>query len=220
MARSRGVSPSSSAFYRRSVSSSDSEGLRWFKEHRFQLILGAGVLFTIALCGLLIIVYQQRQQSLALETLRLGIAALQAGQVAEAIPLLEKTERSFGAGDRALVAKFYLIDAYARQRRFVHGEQVSVPNDLLPERDYIAQIVLVMQGKNAEQQNDHAAARKLYEDAARFEDGPLRADALLGLARAAEAIGEVDSAVAAREKFLAAYPNSPFADIIRSELGK
>lgn len=219
MAHSRSIPPSLYTLYKRSISLSDAEDVRWFEEHRFKLFLGAGVFFTIVLCSLVVVVYQQHQHSLALEALRLGIAALQAGQLAEAVPLLEKAEKSLGSGDQALVAKFYLSDAYARQGQSVRGEQISV-DGLLPERGYIAQIVLVRQGKNAEEQNDHVTARKFYEDAARFEDGPLRADALRGLARAAEAMGEVDTAVAAREKFLTAYPNSPFADIVRIKLGK
>jgi Tfp pilus assembly protein PilF len=181
---------------------------------------GAGIVFAVVMCGLLIVAYQRRQNFLALEKLRLGIAEFQAGRLQEAIPPLENAKDLLGSGERAQVANFYLTEAYVRQGQLDRIKDLIAPRGSSTENDYLSQIILLTQGRNAEKQNDQATARKFYEDAAALADGPLGADALVGLARVAEFAGDTNAANAAREKFLAAYPNSPFADIIRQKLGK
>jgi TolA-binding protein len=75
------------------------------------------------------------------------------------------------------------------------------------------------QGQAAERQQDLQAARKAYENASLLE-GPFTAEALLSVARVCEATGDKTAALAAREKVLGSYPTTPFAEVIRQQLGK
>jgi tetratricopeptide (TPR) repeat protein len=221
MSRSSNVSHSPLASRKLPVFSREQEGIRWFEENKSRLFKGAGVFFTVVACGLLIIAYQRHQDFLALEKLRLGIAELQAGRLEEAIPLLEKAKDLLGPEDDGTqVANFYLTEVYVRQGQLDQIKDLVVPRDSSTENDYLFQLLLLTQGRSAEKQNDQANARKLYEDAAALSDGPLGADALLGLARVTESTGDTAAANAAREKFLTSYPNSPFADIVRQKLDK
>lgn len=220
MSRSSNVSHSPLASRKLPAFSREQERVRWFEENKSWLLKGAGIVFAVVMCGLLIVAYQRRQNFLALEKLRLGIAEFQAGRLQEAIPPLENAKDLLGSGERAQVANFYLTEAYVRQGQLDRIKDLIAPRGSSTENDYLSQIILLTQGRNAEKQNDQATARKFYEDAAALADGPLGADALVGLARVAEFAGDTNAANAAREKFLAAYPNSPFADIIRQKLGK
>jgi hypothetical protein len=220
MSRSSNVSHPPLASRKLPVFSREQERIRWFEENKSWLFKGAGIFFAVVVCVFLILAYHRHQNFLALEKLRLGIAAFQAGRLEEAIPSLEEAKDLLGSGERVQVADFYLIKAYAQQGQLARIKDLVAPRGSLPENAYLSQIVLLTRGRNAEKQEDQATARKFYEEAAALADGPLGADALLGLARVAESAGDPAAAKAAREKFLAAYPNSPFAETVRQKLDK
>lgn len=220
MSRPSSVSSPSTVSRKLPTLSRERERIRWIEEHKSWLLKGAGLLFVLVVGVLVLVAYLRHQNLLALEKLRVGVVELQAGRVAEAISLLEKAKDLLGSGDRAQVADFYLLEAYARQKQLDRVQSEDVSQSFSVENDYLPQIVLLARGRIAEKQNDYARARKLYEDAAALAEGPLTADALLGLARVAQLTGDAAAAKAAHEKFLTAYPSSPFADIIRQKLGQ
>ena len=84
---------------------------------------------------------------------------------------------------------------------------------------YLSQIVLLWQGRKAEENKDTNAAKGIYENAAKIE-GPFTGEVLLSLARVSETVGDTNAALAARERFLSTYPNAPQAEIVRQKIGK
>lgn len=220
MSRSSNASHPSLASRKLPILSREQEKIRWFEKNKTKLLQGAGIFFVVIVCSLLIIAYQRTQNFHARENLRLGIAEFQAGRLEKAIPLLEKARDLLGSGDEAQVAEIYLIETYTRQGQFDRTKELDVPHESVSEDNYLTQITLLTLGRNAEGQKDQASARKFYEEAAAIADGPLGADALLSLARVAEFTGDAVAAKDAREKFLATYPNSPLADIVRQKVNQ
>lgn len=194
------------------------EELRWFVEHKAKILTGIGILASIGVFLLLLVAYQRQQKANSLEKLRTGIVNFQSGKIEEAIPLLANAKESLGFQKEAQIAGIYLNEAYVRSGQFDRLKSITEVSSA-SEESYLSQIALLSLGKNAEKRNDQVSARKFYEAAVALE-GPLTADALLGTARLFEADGDQDSAVSAREKFLSSYPNSPFADIVRTQLRK
>jgi len=194
------------------------EELRWFVEHKTKILTGIGIVASIGVFLVLLVAYQRQQKANSLEKLRTGIVNFQFGKIEEAIPLLANAKESLGSQKGAQIAGFYLNEAYVRS-----GQSESLPSitevSSVSEESYLSQIALLSLGRHAEKRNDQVSARKFHEAAVALE-GPLTADALLGTARLFEAAGDQDSAVSAREKFLSSYPNSPFADIVRTQLRK
>jgi hypothetical protein len=195
------------------------EELRWCVEHKAKILTGVGILASIGIFLLLLIVYQRQQKANSLEKLRTGIVNFQSGKMEEAIPLLANAKESLGSQKEAQIAGFYLNEAYGRSGQFDRLQSITEVSSAPPEESYLSQIALLSLGRNAEKRNDQVSARKFYEAAVALE-GPLTAEALLGTARLFEATGDQDSAVSTREKFLSSYPNSPFADIVRTQLRK
>ena len=118
------------------------------------------------------------------------------------------------------MAEFYLLEAY---RKTGEVDKVKIFLEKIDpstkDSGYPLQMLLLSQGRNAENRNDLQAARKAYEDASVLE-GPFVGDALLALARITVASGDVAATVAAREKYLISYPNSPLTDILKKKSGK
>jgi len=194
------------------------EELRWFVEHKAKILTGMGILASIGISVLLLVAYQRQQKANSLEKLRTGIVNFQSGKIEEAIPLLANAKESLGFQKEAQIAGLYLNEAYVRSGQFDRLKNITEVSSA-SEESYLSQIALLSLGRSAEKRNDQVGARKFYEAASALE-GPLTADALLGTARLFEAAGDQNSAVSAREKFLSSYPNSPFADIVRTQLRK
>lgn len=84
---------------------------------------------------------------------------------------------------------------------------------------YLSQMILLWQGRKAEETKDTNTAKGIYENAAKIE-GPFTGELLLSLARVAETAGDTTAALAARERFLALYPNAPQTEIVRQKIRK
>lgn len=87
------------------------------------------------------------------------------------------------------------------------------------ESAYLSQMILFFQGRKAEEEKDMANAKRIYESASKIE-GPFAGEILLSLSRAADAVGDPATALSARERFLAAYPNAPQVEVVRQKVGK
>jgi len=221
MARSADFPPPTTTFHKVSLGSHHSYVERkWLEEHKAKLFTGIGGVVGLCILLLFLIAYQRRQNTIALEHLRLGIASFHAEKFTEAIPFLEKAKNLLGPRKIASqVALFYLNEAFVRSGQL---DQIKLTVDELPlssKEAYLSQIILLSLGRIVEKRGDKTSARELYDKAAALE-GPLNADALLKMGYLAEAVGDNNATVAAREKFLEAHPNSPLADIVRKHLGK
>jgi tetratricopeptide (TPR) repeat protein len=178
------------------------------------------VLAAIAAVILLMALFHRSQIAAGREDLRVGIAALRAGKIEEALSALEKAKARFTTGDEERLTRFYLSEAYQRSGRGEEARQARVTSPAADgDAAYLAQSLFLAQGRDAERQQDLQAARKAYESASLL-DGPFTAEALLSVARVSEAMGDTTAALAAREKFLGSYPTAPFAEVIREKLGK
>lgn len=208
------------------VSVSEKRVISWLENNKSQLLTISGILLFIIVCSISFVAYQRYWRATALEDLRVGVNELQNGDIESAVERLRTAEGLLGVGKTGgKVATFYLNEAYNRsdnagQKKIKDSVKDSVIESYSRDpRDYLSQILLLSQGRLAEKGKDFATARKFYEDASSVE-GPFSAEALLGAARTAELANDLNAATAFREKFVATYPNSPFTEIVRSELGK
>jgi len=187
------------------------------KKNRYWLLLGGGAAVVLFFATLLIIVISKHQSADALELLRDGIAMLQNGKTEEAILHLEKAKLHFRSGDEAQLAEFYLFEAYRQTGEVDKAKTLfEKMNRSGKDSGYLLQVLLLSQGRNAEKRNELQAARKAYEEATTLE-GLFSGDALLALARVAEASGDNSTSATARGKYLLSYPNSPLADVLRQK---
>ena len=190
------------------------------KKNRYWLLGGGGAAIVLFFATLLFMVIGKHQKASALESLRDGIAMLQNGKAEEAILPLEKVKTHFRSGDEVQLAEFYLFEAYSQTGKEDKAKTLSEKMHRSgKDSGYLSQLLFLSQGRNAEKWNDLQAARKAYEEATTFE-GPFSGDALLALARVAEASGDTSATVTAREKYLLSYPNSPLADILKQKSSK
>lgn len=147
---------------------------------------------------------------------------MQNGKREEAIPLLERANAQIGseASARGQLACWYLVEAYRQSGKLDEAKKLlEIQRYQNDDSAYLSQVLLVMAGSNAEKQNDLPSARRAYDEAVAL-DGPLVGEALLSLARVAEASGDSAAANGARDKFVTNFPNSPFASVVQQKLGK
>lgn len=200
----------------------DAEPLGWLEENLSLLLTGGGILAVLLIVGLAILIYRDSKTSALHEELRTGIAAFHNGKFDDAISHLAKVSAQLSDSDEAKVAQFYLTEAYLQTGKNDEAKKAAaLPSSSSSSTDstYLSQLVLLADGKTAEKQNDFAAARKIYENAAAIE-GPFTLDALWALARVTELADDGTAATVAREKILASYPNAPLAEVVRQKLGK
>jgi Tfp pilus assembly protein PilF len=213
---------SSDLYYRlQSERHRGSEPIRWIEGHKPHLVRTGGIISVVLLLFALVWAYHRYQTTTGLEQLRTGILALQSGKIEEALVFLEKARIHLTSGNEAQLVRFYLSEVYSRVGKPEEAKQLlSMKNSQSSgEAEYFSQRLLLAQGNIAEQKNDLAEARIVYENAAAIE-GPFTADAMLALARVTEAAGDSAAASAVRDKFLTAYPNSSLAEVLRQKLGK
>ena len=196
--------------------------ISWIENKKRQLLIATGITILLVSVSLFFVAYQNYRRAFALEELRLGVTELKNSNLEKAIEHLQKAENSLGfdkSGGK--VAAFYLNEAYSRDKNIDSKKSDMIDSVRSPQfaQDYLSQIVLLSQGRISEKNNDFVSARKFYEDASSIE-GPYTAEALLSAARTAELTSDQNAAVVFREKFVTAYPNSPFIDIVRGKLEK
>ncbi len=212
--------PSSHRSYNLLFASSPVVDNLFAKKNRYWLLGGGAAAVVLVFTTLLIMVIRQHQRASAFESLRDGIAMLQNGKAEEAILPLEQAETYFRSGDEVQLVEFYLFEAYRQTGKVDKAKTLfEKMNQSGKDSGYLAQILFLSLGRNAEKGNDLQAARKDYEGAATLE-GPFSGDALLSLARVAEASGDPAAAATAQEKYLLSYPNSPLTEIFKQKSGK
>ena len=196
--------------------------ISWIENKKRQLLIAIGITILLVSGSLFFVAYQNYRNAVALEELRLGITELKNSNLEKAIEYLQKAENSLGFDKNGgKIAAFYLNEAYNRNKNtdFKKSDMIASVGSPQFSQDYLSQIVLLSQGRISEKNNDFVAARKFYEDASSIE-GPYTAEALLSAARTAELTNDQNAAVGFREKFITAYSNSPFIDIVRGKLEK
>ncbi len=224
MVRLRSISRSPSSLRRQPVPTSFDAQLKTFLASGTpsQLWWWSGGVGAFLLCLSFFLLYRQHQTTAALKSLHDGIAAMQNGKREEAIPLLERANAQIGseASARGQLACWYLVEAYRQSGKLDEAKKLlEIQRYQNDDSAYLSQVLLVMAGSNAEKQNDLPSARRAYDEAVAL-DGPLVGEALLSLARVAEASGDSAAANGARDKFVTNFPNSPFASVVQQKLGK
>jgi len=190
------------------------------KKNRYWLFVGGGAAVLLFFATLLIIIIGKHQRTSALESLHDGIVMLQNGKAKEAILPLENVKTYFRSGSEVQLTEFYLFEAYRQSgERDKEKTLFEKRNRSGKDSEYLLQMLLLSQGRNAEKWNELQAARKAYEEATTLE-GPFFGDALLALARVADMSGDPSATATAREKYLLSYPNSPLAEILRQKNSK
>jgi tetratricopeptide (TPR) repeat protein len=195
----------------------------WLREYR-NLIFGVAGIVLFAIGGMLYARYLKR---VALAEFRSGVAAFQEGDFEKAIAPLEKMRRSSSAGVEArALGLFYLGEAYAKRERKddarkAYEDALALVKNNREKAKYIAQLILLKLGQDAEQRGEHAQARQWYDQAAGIEGGPLQVEALAQAARSLERANDRAGAMTYYEKLIAKEDERyPLGEVFREKIGE
>jgi len=199
------VGTSSGSF--RTVSSVDAEALRlsvttWLRKYRSLMFGVAGIVF-LAIVGMLYAGYLKR---VALANFRSGVVAVQGGDFEKAIAALEELRQSSSAGiETRAIGLFYLGEAYTKRERKdearkAYEDALTVARTSGEKGKYIAQLILMKLGQDAEQRGDYTQARQWYDQASGIEGWPMQVEALAQAARTLEKANDRAGAMTYYEK--------------------
>jgi tetratricopeptide (TPR) repeat protein len=191
----------------------------WLRSHR--LVIGSIVGGLLLLAGGSL--YWRYQKAVALENLRAGIAAFQAGDAQKALTALQNVgSSSVGSAERGL-GLFYIGEA---QRALGKNDEAQTGYEAALAQvkrgqsgAYIEQLVLMKLASLLATKGMDAEARQRYEQAAAME-GPFTTDALASAARLAEKLNDTAGAKAHYEKLSTVSPTYPLAEWFQGKAGK
>ncbi len=122
-------------------------------------------------------------------------------------------------GERRGVAALHLGEAFEKSNQLLEAkdtyERIATSHDA---GAYVKQIALLRLGHGAEEAEEFDTAAQWYREASGL-DGPSKSEALLALGEALER-QEGASVPQAYFDLLEQFPDSPFADMVRTKTGK
>lgn len=193
--------------------------LDWMRTH--QLMVGGIVGVILLLVGGSF--YWRYQKAAALEHLRAGIAAVQAGDAQKGLTALqERGTSSLGNTERAL-GLFYVGEAHRTLGRDEDAQKGYEDALLFAKRGqsgaYLEQMTLMKLAALWATKGSDAEARQRYEQAAAIE-GPFSTEARASAARLAEKMNDTAAAKTHYEKLATVDPTYPLAEWFLGKAGQ
>ncbi len=186
---------------------SGQQALKWGAEHQQLVAMAVGAVLAVALLIAGINAYLGTSSSQANEDFAKAFSALQGEEYAAAATQFGEVAARWSSNDVGLLSRLYAAQADLRAGNVDAAgatlqqlEQESLP-------DYLRQQVRIGLAVVAEEKADLQAAARQYEAAVGIE-GPYLGVALLGEARARQALGEKDAARALYQRFVDEFPES------------
>ena len=196
------------------------EGWAWVQAHKRTVGIGGGGVIGVLVCWAALTVYGGYQHTIGLRELRTGIESLHDGALDNAVTHLRQAAEHCFDGTVRQLAFFQLGEAYQRQGREDAARQAYEAVLSSGNREhYLVQLALLELGQAAENQGDLERARERYTQAAAL-NGPAKPEALLAAARIIERVNDQSESQSYYEQFLAQYPNSPLASVVREKVGQ
>jgi tetratricopeptide (TPR) repeat protein len=186
-----------------------------YKQH---IVLGSVVVVVCAIFGISWAAWAQYRQSQGLEHFRVGLLAIESKEYAVAVAELAQAEAAL-QGERRGVAALHLGEAFEKSNQLLEAkdtyERIATSH---AAGAYVKQIALLRLGHGAEEAEEFDTAAQWYREASGL-DGPSKSEALLALG---EALERQEGATVPQAYFdlLEQFPDSPFADMVRTKTGK
>jgi predicted negative regulator of RcsB-dependent stress response len=184
--------------------------LDYFNHHKTLVFAAVGAVIVIAAIAWGWQLFKQRQNVAASEQFSKAMAHYQSERYRDAIPAFEAV-KDYRWSHYAVLAHLYLANSYLQINdvdKALSEAQRSLaatsPNSLY------RQIALVTLGTAEEQKKQCKSALEHYAEAQNIS-GPLQSRAVLGRARCAEELGEINAAIAAYKEYVKDNPGSPWA---------
>jgi len=153
--------------------------------------------------------FKERQNVAASEEFSKAMALYQSERYREAIPAFE-TVKSYRWSRYAVLAHLYLANSYMEIKdtdKALSEAQRSLA--ATSPNSFYRQIALVTLGTAEEQKKQCKSALEHYAEAQNIS-GPLQTRAVLGRARCAEELGDLNAAIAAYKEYVKDNPGSPW----------
>lgn len=191
----------------------------WVRAHLMAMGVAVGILLLLIGGSL----YWRYQKAAALENLRAGIAAFQAGDSQKAFMTLQNIGSSaIGSEERAL-SLLYIGEAQRGLGKNDEAQKGYEDALTLMKRGqsgtYLEQMVLMKLASLLASKGMDAEARQRYEQAAKIE-GPFHIDAVASAARLAEKMNDTAAAKTHYESLLTVSPTYPLAEWFQGKAGK